>query len=63
MALMNFLIEDIHSRRVPEGKEHLQLKDLDRFKSNTKFKAHTGEVDRYGAWNYHKNSDLANCPA
>lgn len=60
---MNFLIEYTHGRRVREGKEHLQLRDLDRCRPNTRFGAHTGEVDRNGSCSHQKSSDSANCPA
>lgn len=60
---MKFLIEDTHGRRVSEGKEHLPLRDLDRCRPNTRLRAHTGEVDRNGAWSHQKTSDSANCPA
>ena len=48
MALMNFLKEDTRGRRAPEGKEHLPLRDLDRFRPSARFRARTGEEDRHG---------------
>lgn len=47
MALTKFLKEDTYGRRVPEGKEHFPLGDLDRFRPNARFRACTGEVERH----------------
>lgn len=57
MALMNFLIGDVQGRRLPEGKEHLQFRELGKFRPGTRFRALPRGVDRNGAWSHGNSSD------